>query len=1708
MARIKDCLSIAKGFSEREIASLEKQARAIAGTAKFTNAHFIEAARKALSSTEALHGVIRGAADAARTKPQSAGLFTQPKETPRGPQAPQAQQSKPQVPQKALPEPVASPDAPLPRGAKVNAEFDPKLARTGSITVVQKGEKLAQADLYRMDSLDDAVAKDDTLRGAIRITALTGENGLMDALLNWAEKTNSTLVVTPGRANRQMYRQAGFVDQGDIMVRRTQKQAARDAKREQKAEITAQVEAEPTTPWEERETVEAVRQMVDRYNATKTQEDALEMARFILDQAVHGETELVRNLAKAAFENEVDPITQKKAALRPLKEAFGSVPRDKIEVTTFSAKEKPLPFDHGPNQTAKFPTQIGEHELGRLSEADLQDVNGALIDVFHGPLGNMLFDVIERVRGIVRATDSDPQVLGIAWVDKGLIGLTPRSSKEAATSVDGLRMLRTTVAHELTHLLDHAASDPGYGYASSHPNSPLGFNYAYGPNGVPQVSSVGAVMMEALDAYTKPPTFREGLEGKDSPLREALQYPLGALVTVTNEMAASGKAVTKKQVEQFALAAEHATRELLPRLAELYYNDAAALKKDLPVGHALVDALNTTTRETNLGYIKEILNGRADPTAGGVLSKVWSPADDRTDAVAGTVQEGDAGRAGERRAGQPDRTGVQERAGDRRPDQGLAPLRTGADMTPAQQKEAATFKLRDPREFQRWDFATRSILSWLGDWRNRPGALGWLSMLQLKDRFGSKDPKAPNLVDNFITTYVRMGSRAEEIAQILNEVIKPWRNLAAPVQVRLGKLMLEATIAQVHPDVSFDDLRNHHLQYDGKGEKLDEATVEQNRALHGKLRSQYTAFTSQYPRAGEIYDKARRANQKLWDMLADARAKDILRVYEKALLPHFSQETLDQLVRDSNARNTTLATLKDSTLPIAIQRAVRDLIEAAEVNWSEHGQMKGPYFPLTRHGNHVVVTKSTPFKAAVDAYSKARDALQELYNKELPEDKAEAKAYDDAVREARSAATEAKKALEALKESERHYSVTFFESRWEADAYANDLKKDPAAQKHGLEVAVEERAQHLQQFDGASPQFIRKLEEQLKSSLPKSDFGAVTNAVREIYLRAAPDRSALKGELRRLNVPGAKATEMLRGFAQRGMGNAFRISRMEYGGPLQDALAAMKQSDSRDDIVLADEMGKRLALSFTMRNPSAWIDSLAQITHLSFLGASPAYVLTNLSQPWVISMPVMAARHGFARAGQSLYQASGEVVSTIKAMQKGEFDKLKTDDQKLKWLKSWRFNVQPEKLAQNADEERMLREIYNDGLLVITIEHDLGAVSSGASQNALTIASEIASTPAHLAEVVNRVATSLAAFRLERQRGSDYQTAKDYAETVVADTHLDYSAENAPRFMRADSFGGLGRLIWQFRRFTQGMLFLQAKLLMDGARGNTEARKAVAYLWGMILGVAGATGLPVAGGVGLILQAMAKAWDDDDEPELAEMAYNGLKDAVGETAAQALTKGLPAAAGADLSKRLGLSDLTDPLRVRQLQGKEGRDLIFAAMVGMFGPSASMLGNWGEALSTAGNDPLKAAQLALPKLMADPLRAYERAENGLRSKSGDQMIDREEFTPFDHFLRTMGFESTKVSDVYDTRAAVNRLKANQNDVRRNLIADYVQAQKDGEPTGKIMDQIAAFNRRNPSDRIEAKTLQEARKNRAKAATEMVGGARVGKRDRDVLDQLGL
>src|SRR5690606_12169372 len=137
------------------------------------------------------------------------------------------------------------------------------------------------------------------------------------------------------------------------------------------------------------------------------------------------------------------------------------------------------------------------------------------------------------------------------------------------------------------------------------------------------------------------------------------------------------------------------------------------------------------------------------------------------------------------------------------------------------------------------------------------------------------------------------------------------------------------------------------------------------------------------------------------------------------------------------------------------------------------------------------------------------------------------------------------------------------------------------------------------------------------------------------------------------------------------------------------------------------------------------------------------------------------------------------------------------------------------------------------GLLDVGMQFDLGYWESTADTG---ISSKVAKvnhafrTIARQVEVINRVSTALAAYRLQRQRSPgrvDPETGMDndaykMADSMVSQTHGDYSQLNKPRLLQS-----LPRMVTQFRTYQMIQLSLIARYAHNAFKGEDAETRAI-----------------------------------------------------------------------------------------------------------------------------------------------------------------------------------------------------------------------------------------------------------------------------------------
>ena len=706
-------------------------------------------------------------------------------------------------------------------------------------------------------------------------------------------------------------------------------------------------------------------------------------------------------------------------------------------------------------------------------------------------------------------------------------------------------------------------------------------------------------------------------------------------------------------------------------------------------------------------------------------------------------------------------------------------------------------------------------------------------------------------------------------------------------------------------------------------------------------------------------------------------------------------------------------------------------------------KMQGPYAPFKRFGNYVSVAKS--------------------------------EAYLDAV------AMNDTKQVEELQQDDRHYLVEFHDSFPAAKARARQLQPFFHSAKGFERQQLHREVQELPW--GAIAKVKQHVADMPDDAQHKA---ALSRLLTDIYLTMLSEGSARKAELRRRGIHGEERN-MLQSFAAQGRADAHFISALEKNGEIQKQISAMQteaKGDEENRNRVLNEILARYAQAIDYR-PTPWTNKAMAMTSFWMLVTTPSYYLQNSTQPFMLTLPVLSGRFGNGAAWAALTKAYKDVGRFFRDVGHG---------------------LDIDKLPLPEDERAMLRTLRDQGKIDLTIAQDLGRWSEGeglvkGNLDKITggrfgnVLRKIWAAP-HQVEMLNRVTSAIAAYRLSK--GS-----LEYTSKIIDDTHGNYAASNAPRFMHANA---ALRLVTQFRKFQLIQISLLGKTLFNAFKGASPQERAAAkatlgWLLAHHMVMAGALGLPTANLIGWLLSA---AFGDDDEPnDFERMARQAIGD---EDLANLILRGVPAGLGLDVSGRIGMGTAFAllPFSKVDLLGKRDAMESVAGAAGAF-PSV-LLGISEGADYLRRGDIYKGFELMLPRGLRDALRSYRFATEGISQKNNDVVMKPSELSMFDVMSQAVGLPSTalqarsrRVGDVFET---TDYYKDRTGTIKHRYATAY--RENDLEEMRDLREewaQVAAAMRRQGLKPQPLSNLLKAPREQAKREKETIEGVQTRKSNRE-------
>jgi len=648
-----------------------------------------------------------------------------------------------------------------------------------------------------------------------------------------------------------------------------------------------------------------------------------------------------------------------------------------------------------------------------------------------------------------------------------------------------------------------------------------------------------------------------------------------------------------------------------------------------------------------------------------------------------------------------------------------------------------------------------------------------------------------------------------------------------------------------------------------------------------------------------------------------------------------------------------------------------------------------PYAPIKRDGAYVVIGKSAEYKAAEAAKDRKR--------------------------------------IKQLESDPDHYHVSFVDTKWAARTLSDNLAEQGVFE----DADIVKRSEAFEEaFSGEA---LLPALTKIRAAVDKrddSDRSKMLNIVSQLYLEALAEGSARKSEMRRRGVAGE--VDMLQAFTRQGRADANFLANVEFEPLIQDALQQMRNDrrggnrERKSEIF--DELTKRYVDSLETKG-NGFITGLTNTASKYFLASSPAYYMQNLTQPFMMSLPALAGRHDYTKAGKALFDAYAELGPLFKD--------IKLFDQQFD------FSKVP------ADVRAAITKLVNQGQIDIGLATEINEYKVDADSKLGKFAQRLNKSmrlAVQKVEATNRLSTAIAAYRLEFARTKDTEKATQYAADILTDTHGDYTAMNAPRIFNSQ----WGKVALQFRKFQLIQIAFYAKLLRDAFTNPAEravAMRTLAFSLGHTAVFAGMMGLPGYAAIAAILGFFG----DEDEPY--DLTAD-MRQALGPEWADLIMRGAPTLVGVDLSGKIGAGNMLSimPFSDADLSTTAGRAEAFGTLVG--GASLGMVSRVADGMGLIlSGDYYKGVERTMPKGVSDALKAGRQAAEGMTRRNGDVVLPADEVSAISAVLTGLGVPSVKETVVYERQNRMRDVTQNFQDRTTRIKNDYAKAVRENDGEGK-------------------------------------------------------
>ena len=877
-----------------------------------------------------------------------------------------------------------------------------------------------------------------------------------------------------------------------------------------------------------------------------------------------------------------------------------------------------------------------------------------------------------------------------------------------------------------------------------------------------------------------------------------------------------------------------------------------------------------------------------------------------------------------------------------------------------------------------------------------------------------------------------------------------WDKLSSKDSEAVAKFMREATIAGAHPDIELSHSRHDY--------------VREEEALLAELNAKY--------KAGKLVSKTQ------LELLANTRenVRDMKQEHARLRKQWLTMNNQQKIVYNET-RDLLSGLWADEIEALAerIQRQIPDKSLADNAISDMTAQMKGqllrgPYFPLSRFGNHVVI-------GWMNVGGKQEFTREHFETK-------------------RDAVKRADELIKVLGKSNVRQG-TMAEMSGQASGMG-----DLFSFKNNLFGVLDEN-------------FQRTMSDERLTTPQKNEVqNTLTNLktqINELLLNTLPNSSIMQRRRHRQKTQGS-STDMRRSVQNVVLQTTFQISKIKYSDQITGEINKIKKEEKEHLSVdgkpkfdekhanlvpiIRDEMERRFKVTMEP-NGSPFAAFAGRLAFFNYLGFSISAAATNLTQVPLIGIPLLGSRYGVGKATTAIFGA-------IADYNKGEA-KLSTRDS----FRTFARN----NAAITKDEESIVRLHVDRGDIDVTRVGSLVEEAHSDQRNPSVMSPHtqklmrVGSWMFHNAEIANREVMTMAAFRLAKEAAKDpsnhlHEAFKGplnfdsgnmsaneeliYEEVRkwIADTQFVYDVENRPRFMRESN---VVRTATIFKLYGQHVIFMWAQNLreanygilnkvfaedFDGtpeekAQRVREARRSLRNMFVVQTLAAGALGVfPVgmAMWAAEMIHDLMPDDDDDDNHFNPEQAFQQSMDELmgsmfddeddSKFFATLMTKGIGNSLGVDLHSRIA-QDKNIIVSMPDREFRDGEDYFESMVTSLGGPIVGLGSDWFKAAHAVSDDGgLRSLESALPKFLRDTSKATRYADvnpffdkGGVTTKKGLKIV--EDISAFEIGTQAVGFNPSRISEVNERRFAGVKAAQALSEFKSKKLTEFYNAIDSGD-----------------------------------------------------------